>query len=784
MAPLDRALLLTLGPVWLLCAALAVSQSPIAWPGVVVSGPASRDGYPVVAGFWKGLGAEASGLLPGDELTRVGVAPLAGVGAIGFLARVLEERGTDRVVSVVYRRAGVRGEARLGLAPFPIPFWLYLLVPLTFATTGVVVALRAPRAGEGRCVFHAYAACAFYFLPWPGGPRLQTYAWLVVTAIGALVVLPLSLRSFLLFPREVAPTRAWVHAAPWGFALLAPSLASWWLGIPLSHDAGFRAVRALSVAFIVAMLAVALVGYRRAHPVARRKMRWRLYGVSIGMAPAFAVETLGLVYPDLPYFSTLHIASILGLIAFPVALTIAILRYNALDIDRLISATASYSIVCVLALGAAFVLIPRLTVVLSGALGTERAINHAALSLALAALVVPAHRRLRPQIDRIFFAKRFAAERGLERLLDELSACSDARTLLLLAASRLQEVLEPASMVLYAGPGDGYEPVFVRGLAPRRFDRNGALMAALERLDRPLASGCAPTGWTGGDPGPFDRATLEALGASVIVPIRSDRRLAAVLSFGTKRSGDVYTTTDLSWLAVVADKVSGELLRLEYARRLAEQEMRQQRLRRYVPAAVAKQLDRGAELETGEREVSVLFVDLRGHTAFAESRRSAEVFSTVNRYMEAVTRLLDRHGGSVVEFAGDGAMAVFGAPEALVAKERAALDAGYEIVSAVGSLAPTGAQPLRAGVGIATGAACVGNVRGSDRLIWTVLGDTPNLAARLQGLTRELDADIVVDGVTWSRGGSAAAAFEHRPGTRVRGRSAPADVYLLRVLSR
>jgi hypothetical protein len=390
LAPVDRALLLTLGPAWILCAALAVWRPPIAWPGIVVSGPASRGGYPVVAGFWNGLGAERSGLLPGDELTRIGHAPLAGVGAIGFLARVLEERGTAHGVPVAYRRAGVPGEARLQLAPFPIPLWLYLLVPLTFATMGVVVAVRAHGAGEARCVFHAYAGNAFLLLPWPGGPRVQTYAWLAVTAIGALVVWPLSLRSFLLFPREVAPTRAWVQAAPWGFALLAPSLASWWFGIPLSHDAGFRAVRVLSVAFIIAMLSVALVGYRRAHPVARRKMRWRLYGVSIGMAPIFAVETLGLAYPELPYFSTLHIASILGLIAVPVALTIGIVRYNALDIDRLISATASYSIPCVLALGAAFVLIPQVTAVLSGAIGIERAIGQMGLSVAVGYEIVRA----------------------------------------------------------------------------------------------------------------------------------------------------------------------------------------------------------------------------------------------------------------------------------------------------------------------------------------------------------------------------------------------------------
>ena len=401
------------------------------------------------------------------------------------------------------------------------------------------------------------------------------------------------------------------------------------------------------------------------------------------------------------------------------------------------------------------------------------------LSLVLAGLVVPAYQRLRPQIDGIVFAKRHAAERGLERLLVDLSACGDDQSLILLAARRLDELLEPVNAALYAGRGDAYEPVFVRGAAPRRFEATSALVAALEQLGRPLTSDLPSLGWMGGGASPCDRAALETLGASAILPIRTGDRLVAFLSLGAKRSGRVYTRTDLSWLTVVTDKLSGELRRIDYSRRIDEQHTRQQSLRRYVPGAVAKQLDRGAELETGVQDVSVLFVDLRGSTAFAEHRRSDEVFATVNRYMGIVTDILHRHGGTVVEFAGDGVLAVFGAPETLPAKERAAVDAGYEIVLAMPSLTQPGAEPLRAGVGIATGPACVGNVRGSDRLIWTVIGDTPNLAARLERLTRDLGADIVIDSATCRKLGAAAAVFECRPRTPIRGRSTGEDVYLL-----
>jgi class 3 adenylate cyclase len=119
----------------------------------------------------------------------------------------------------------------------------------------------------------------------------------------------------------------------------------------------------------------------------------------------------------------------------------------------------------------------------------------------------------------------------------------------------------------------------------------------------------------------------------------------------------------------------------------------QESLRRYVPGAIAEQLSAGAELVSGEREVSVLFVDIRGYTSFSESRRAEEIFSTVNRYTETVSQIVQNHAGSVVEFNGDGMMAVFGAPRELAHKERAAVegDAGcLRVAPENGTARPSG----------------------------------------------------------------------------------------------
>ena len=148
----------------------------------------------------------------------------------------------------------------------------------------------------------------------------------------------------------------------------------------------------------------------------------------------------------------------------------------------------------------------------------------------------------------------------------------------------------------------------------------------------------------------------------MVVPVRRRGELVVFLCLGRKRSGDIYTRTDLALLTGVADKVSTQLERFDEAEIARQTRAMQEELRRHVPKAVARELEAGEDLEARERAVSVLFVDIRGYAAYAESRRAQEVFSTVNQYTTAVSSLVEKFGGSVVEFNGDGMVAVFGLP--------------------------------------------------------------------------------------------------------------------------
>ena len=375
-------------------------------------------------------------------------------------------------------------------------------------------------------------------------------------------------------------------------------------------------------------------------------------------------------------------------------------------------------------------------------------------------------------------------QRGVEDLLRALSSSAGLQAVLTVTGERLNALLRPECCVIYGQASEAYAPVFAQGRAvPPAFAMYSPLTATLQNRTTPMtleewSRRTAPVLL-----GAADRAALDSLGAAVILPVSRSGALAAFVCLGHKRSGDIYTATDVALLAAVADKMSNELQRFGAVEIVNQARAMQDALRHYVPGAVAARLESGAEMEAAEREISVLFVDIRGYTTYSEGRTAEEIFSMVNRYTEAVSRVVRHHSGAIVEFNGDGLMAVFGAPETITGKEQAAVAAGREIVAVVRSLAlgrrGPERRPLDVGVGIATGQAFVGNIQAVDRKIWSAIGNTTNLAARLQSLSRDLQASIVIDAATWTAAGVVAADFEPHEKIPIRGRRQTKDVYVL-----
>jgi adenylate cyclase len=206
------------------------------------------------------------------------------------------------------------------------------------------------------------------------------------------------------------------------------------------------------------------------------------------------------------------------------------------------------------------------------------------------------------------------------------------------------------------------------------------------------------------------------------------------LAEGTERvaAGD-YTRR----LPVVSDDDLGALVasfnRMQAG--LAERQRLHAAFGTYVdPALAARLLEQGDDVFTGERRtVTVMFIDVRDFTPFAEANSAEDTVSRLNALFQIVVPAVVDAGGHVNKFLGDGALAVFGAPNALANHADAAVSAAVLINRLV--VERFGGE-LRIGIGINTGVVIAGTIGGGGKLEFTLIGDTVNVAARVEQLTK------------------------------------------------
>jgi class 3 adenylate cyclase len=163
---------------------------------------------------------------------------------------------------------------------------------------------------------------------------------------------------------------------------------------------------------------------------------------------------------------------------------------------------------------------------------------------------------------------------------------------------------------------------------------------------------------------------------------------------------------------------------------------------RMVSEEVREALVQGRQAQLGGelKVVSVLFTDIRDFTAFSESHSPQEVVGMLNSYFSIINHAVRKAGGMINKFGGDSTMAIFGAPMSLPPEEtarralQAALAIRIKITEANAYRVQAGLEMLNIGIGINTGEVITGNVGAEDRFEYTVIGDTVNVAARMQSL--------------------------------------------------
>ena len=270
----------------------------------------------------------------------------------------------------------------------------------------------------------------------------------------------------------------------------------------------------------------------------------------------------------------------------------------------------------------------------------------------------------------------------------------------------------------------------------------------------------------------FRRGLDARITGSALVIASAALLAGSYLAVGSLLLVPILTPLAAGWTFYAAASLS------EYLRARREKQAAMTQFSRFTNPHVARQLVEMGGIETGRREVTLLFSDIRGFTTLSETRKPEEVIELLNRYFSLQVDVVFRHGGSLDKFIGDCIMAIWGAPLDDADHARHAVACAIDMADTLAAFKrELGAEntDFDVGIGLHSGPAVVGLMGSMKRLEYTAIGDTVNLASRIEGLTKDAKRRILVSRDTAERCGD---AFEFVScGTfPVKGRAQPVEL--------
>lgn len=253
---------------------------------------------------------------------------------------------------------------------------------------------------------------------------------------------------------------------------------------------------------------------------------------------------------------------------------------------------------------------------------------------------------------------------------------------------------------------------------------------------------------------------------------------------------------DAVWLAVGAAALGAagyaiarlraerERLRARLETAAAELQRLQTTFARFAPSNVVEKIAvHGRPTAAERRDVTVMFADLRGFTSLSAKLEPETLVAVLNEYFVRMSRVVSEHRGQVSKFIGDGLLALFGAHEPNPWQANDAVRAALAMQAALASynreLTARGLPALGLGIGIHRGIAVAGVVGSHELLEFTVIGGTVNLGSRVERLTRELAADVLITDAVRAKLDPRFDLVEQPP-SRVRGVADPVVTYAVR----
>lgn len=258
--------------------------------------------------------------------------------------------------------------------------------------------------------------------------------------------------------------------------------------------------------------------------------------------------------------------------------------------------------------------------------------------------------------------------------------------------------------------------------------------------------------------GGAESIVMQGVRSTICAPLITESNVHGVMYADRFDPFASFSPDDLELISAVAAQTAMVVETVKAHNRLAREEVARANYGRFMPEYVVKQLlenPNSFKLGGVNQTVTILFADIRGFTAFSEKENPEKVVGLLNRYFSAMSEIIFAHGGTLDKYIGDGLMAIFGAPTATADDAKNALKTAVtmqrRLTTLNNELEAEGYSRVNVGIGLHTGVATIGYIGSEQRSEYTAIGDTVNLASRLESNAR--GGQILVSEATAQAGG-------------------------------
>ncbi len=448
--------------------------------------------------------------------------------------------------------------------------------------------------------------------------------------------------------------------------------------------------------------------------------------------------------------------SAIPMVIFPASIAYAIAKHNLFDVDVYVKRAVGYGIMTV-AVGTTYFIIElvaraALTPILSDSASKVFPIIFAIM---IVFLFNPINRRVQEIVDKLFYRKQFDYKETVITVSHALTSVLNLDEIIerILYTIRTEMFIDTAGIILLEPQKKMCQTLFISDQPEHEVGNAKAavkdvciayddpLLALLSREQRIITRYDIEEDARYADMKDSSCHRFSEMGATVIIPLIYRGGIAGALAVGSKKSGHFYSREDIDLLNTLANHGAVAIENAKMAEQMKKEEIVRTNLSRYLsPQIVEQVINKDVKLNLGgdKKVVTVLFSDIRNFTKITERYSPEQLVSILNEYFSEMARIIFANQGSLDKYIGDAIVAVFGSLIPIENSARNAVQASIEMMRQMPALNEKWVREhglaMDIGIGISTGEVFLGNIGSPERMEFTVIGDTVNVASRFSGL--------------------------------------------------